>query len=469
LIDEFGGKNIFMNEKRSLVTLGRNSPRLQIEEVPISLLKRNARTPRVHPEKQIVMLARNIDAFGFVFPGLIDDKNRLLCGNARVKAAERLGMTTIPVIRIGHLSEAEQRAFILADAKLAEYGTWNPELLREEIQFFTDFDIDFDFSIIGFETAEVDVILESAENQAEDNLTDVVPRQQAISRLGEVWQAGNHRICCGDALAAQSYEALLSGNRAGLVIADPPFNVRISGHVGGSGEVQHREFAMASGEMSPDQFVSFLTRSMKNLATYSRDGSLHYVFMDWRHCQEILNAGQAIYTDLKNICVWCKTNAGMGSFYRSQHELVFVFKNGNAPHINNINLGVHGRNRSNVWDYAGINSFGKHRDELLAMHPTVKPVALVADVIKDASARGDLVLDAFGGSGSTLMAAEKTGRRAALIEIDPLYVDVAIRRWQAFAGGKAFCASSGETFAEREAAIATSAASIAAARGKGEC
>jgi hypothetical protein len=213
--------------------------------------------------------------------------------------------------------------------------------------------------------------------------------------------------------------------------------------------------------MSPYQFSSFLTTSMENLAAYSRDGSLHYVFMDWRHCQEILSAGHAVYTDLKNICVWCKTNAGMGSFYRSQHELVFVFKNGNAPHVNNINLGVHGRNRSNVWGYAGINGFGRHRDELLAMHPTVKPVALLADVIKDASARGEFVLDAFGGSGSTLLAAEKTGRRAALIEIDPLYVDVAIRRWQASTGDKAFCASSGETFAEREAAIDTDAGSVA--------
>ena len=407
------------------------------------------------------MLTRNIDTFGFLFPCLIDNTNRVLCGNARVEAAERLGMKTIPVIRVGHLNDAEQRAFILADAKLAEYGTWNLDVLREEIQFFTDLNIDFDFSIIGFETAEIDIILEGAENQADDNPTGIAPRLQAISRLGEVWQAGNHRIYCGDALAALSYEAVLNGNLAGLVITDPPFNVRISGHVGGSGAVQHREFAMATGEMTPDQFTSFLTSSMKNFVTHSRDGSLHYVFMDWRHSQEILSAGNANYTELKNICVWRKTNAGMGSFYRSQHEFVFVFKNGAAPHVNNINLGVHGRNRSNVWDYAGINGFGRHRDELLAMHPTVKPVALVVDVLKDASARGDLVLDAYGGSGSTLLAAEKTGRRAALIEIDPLYVDVAIRRWQAFTGDKAFCVSSGETFAEREVAYDAATGSVA--------
>ena len=210
---------------------------------------------------------------------------------------------------------------------------------------------------------------------------------------------------------------------------------------------------MASGEMAVDQFASFLTNAMKNLATYSLDGSLHYLFMDWRHCREILAAGNSIYSELKNICVWRKANAGMGSLYRSQHEFVFVFKNGLAPHINNINLGVHGRNRTNVWDYSGINSFGRNRDELLAMHPTVKPVALVVDVIKDASARGDLVLDVFGGSGSTLLAAERTRRRAALIEIDPLYVDTTIRRWQASTGQEAVCVRSGVTFAERETAV----------------
>jgi DNA modification methylase len=182
------------------------------------------------------------------------------------------------------------------------------------------------------------------------------------------------------------------------------------------------------------------------------DGSIHYACIDWRHLPEILAAATIVYSDFKNLCVWTKTNSGMGSFYRSQHELVAVFKNGTAPHINNINLGVHGRNRSNVWSYAGINSFGRHRDELLAMHPTVKPVALVADAIKDASARGDLVLDPFAGSGTTLIAAEKTRRRAAVMEIDPLYVDAIVRRWEAFTGKEAVCASTGATFAERQAA-----------------
>lgn len=440
-------------EHLPIVLLNNNSPPLQIECVPLPQLKRNARSPRIYSEKQIVMLARNIDTFGFLVPCLIDESNRLLTGIARVLAAERLGMKVIPVIRIQHLSDAEKRGFIIADNKLVEMGAWDPNILRSELQFFTDLNIDFDFSVLGFETAEVNIILDASDCADDDTAIRIAPNQKAISCIGDLWHAGPHRVYCGDALAANSYEALLAGERARLVFTDPPYNVRIQGHVGGSGGVQHREFSMASGEMAADQFTSFLTRAMKNLATYSLDGSLHYLFMDWRHCREILAAGNAVYSELKNICVWRKTNAGMGSLYRSQHELVFVFKNGFAPHINNINLGVSGRNRTNVWDYGGINGFGKHRDELLAMHPTVKPVALVADVIKDASARGDLVLDAFGGSGSTLMAAERTKRRAALIEIDPLYVDAAVRRWQASTGQQAVCVHSGATFAERETAV----------------
>jgi DNA modification methylase len=441
-----------LKKKNPLIPLSRNFPKLQIEEISISSLKWNARSPRVHPEKQLEMLARNIDTFGFLIPCLISDQNRLLCGNARVLAAMRLGMETVPAVRVSHLSDNDQRAFILADAKLSEHARWHPEILQEEIQFFTNLNIDFDFSVIGFETAEVDFILERMEEQIEDDPTESL-RPQAISRSGDIWRAGEHRVCCGDALSERSYDAVLGSNKAGLVVTDPPYNVRINGHVGGSGEIQHREFAMASGEMTPDQFVSLLTVSLGHLAAHSGDGSLQYIFMDWRHCPEILAAGQAAYNELKNICVWRKANAGMGSLYRSQHEFVFVFKNGTAAHINNINLGAHGRNRSNVWDYAGINGFGRHRDELLAMHPTVKPVAMLADIIKDASHRGDVVLDAFGGSGSTLMAAERTGRRAAIIEIDPLYVDATIRRWQTLTGRTAYCEVTGETFTEREASV----------------
>ena len=439
-----------MSDKQDLVVVGRNSVFLQIKEVLIRDLKPRSRNARIHPDKQILMLARNIDTFGFLMPCVIDEENQLLTGAARVMAAERLGMKKVPVIRVSHLSEAEKRAFTIADSKLAEMAVWDGDVLRSELQYFSDLNVDFDFSIIGFGTAEVDIILDTGnEDGSDESLVDL--KGSAISRLGDLWQAGSHRIYCGDALATSPYEALLAGESAQLVFTDAPYNISMA-QVGGAGGIQHREFAMASGEMNSDQFTSFLTKIAQNLATYSVDGSLHYLCMDWRHCQEILTAGNASYSELKNICVWRKTNAGMGSLYRSQHEFVFVFKNGTAPHINNINLGAHGRNRSNVWDYGGINSFGKHRDELLAMHPTVKPVALIADIIKDASARGDIVLDVFGGSGSTLIAAEKTKRRAALLEIDPLYVDSAIRRWQTLTGKTAVCASTGATFAEREAA-----------------
>ena len=443
-------ENISMSDNRSLVPVISNSPRLQIEYMPISQLRRNARSPRIHFDRQIVMLARNIDMFGFLVPCLIDEKNRLLSGTARVLAAERLGITQIPVVRVQHLSEVEKRAFIIADNKLAELAEWHPEILRGELQFFSELNIDFDFSAIGFETAEVDIILSPTTNTEDDALPRIAPNKSAVSQTGDLWIAGQHHIICADALEIKSYQTLLDSQQARLVVTDPPYNVPIAGHVGGKGAVQHREFVMASGEMTTEQFRSFLASIFIILAAFSIDGSLHYIFMDWRHAAEMLAAGNAIYPELKNICVWRKTNAGMGSLYRSQHELVFVFKNGTAEHINNVNLGVHGRNRSNVWDYPGINSFGNHRDELLAIHPTVKPVALIADVIKDASARGDLILDPFAGSGSTVIAAEKTKRRAAVMEIDPLYVDAIIRRWQTYTGSAAVLASTGERFSDRE-------------------
>jgi DNA modification methylase len=438
---------------QNCVTVLSNEVLLKIEDLPIRHLKRNARNPRTHSEKQIAMLSRSIDSFGFLVPCLVDEKNRLLSGHARVAAADRLGMTKVPCIRIRHLTDLEKRALIIADNKLAELAEWDRDALRTELQFFTDLKLDFDFSVIGFETPEIDTLLESGDaNRNDDALPVIVPEQPVVSRLGDLWCAGPHRIYCGDGLAAHSYELLLGGERARLVFTDPPYNVPIMGHVGGRGRIHHREFAMASGEMAADQFTSFLATAMKHWASYSTDGSLHFVSMDWRHCHEILTAGYSIYAELKNICVWRKSNAGLGSLYRSQHEFVFVFKNGTAPHTNNVNLGVHGRNRSNVWDYGGLNSFGRQRDALLATHPTVKPVALVADVIKDASARGDLVLDPMSGSGTTVIAAERTGRRAAVMEIDPIYIDAIVRRWQAFSGKDAVCASTGATFTERETA-----------------
>jgi hypothetical protein len=235
-----------------------------------------------------------------------------------------------------------------------------------------------------------------------------------------------------------------------MVFIDPPYNVPINGHVSGLGKVKHRDFAMASGEMSEARYVGFLGTCFGYLIGHSVNGSIHFICMDWRHSFELLSAARPIYSELKNLCVWNKDNGGMGSLYRSKHELVFVFKNGSATHINNVELGRHGRNRTNVWDYAGVNSLRDGRLEELAMHPTVKPVALVADAILDCSKRGGIVLDCFGGSGTTLIAAEKTGRRGYLMELDAAYVDVAIRRFQKLTGKQATHGETQRTFADLE-------------------
>jgi len=425
-----------------------------IETLLVSTIRKNPRNARVHDQKQIAKLKASVSRFEFVVPVLVDDRNVLLCGHARVEAAEQLGLTTIPAIRVQHLSEAEKRAFVIADNRLAELASWNQEILREELKFLDDFEINFDFATIGFETAQVDLILDAGADPKADAFPEKSPAGQAVSSAGDLWHLGSHRLLCGNALEASSYDALLAGERAQMVFTDPPYNVPIDGHVVGSGAVKHREFTMASGEMTQAQFVRFLAAATKQAAAFSVDGSIHFLCMDWRHTEEIIAAGKAAYTELKNICVWNKTNAGMGSLYRSKHEFVFVFKNGRSAHINNVELGAHGRYRTNVWDYQGINCYGRDRDALLALHPTVKPVALVADAIKDCSKRGGLILDPFAGSGTTIIAAEKTRRRAAAIEIDPLYIDAAVRRWQTYTGTQAVCAKSGETFDAREAAVA---------------
>jgi len=271
-------------------------------------------------------------------------------------------------------------------------------------------------------------------------------RQVLRSRPGDVWALGPHRLLCGNALDSASYQNLMAGELAEMVFSDPPYNVRIDGNVCGLGRVRHREFAMASGEMKEADFTAFLRTAFEQLAANSTNGAIHFVCMDWRHLAEMLGAGRSVYSELKNLVVWSKTNAGMGSFYRSKHELVFVWKVGAAAHVNNFELGQHGRHRTNVWDYAGVNTIRPGRLEELAMHPTVKPVALVADAIKDCSRRNGIILDPFVGSGTTLIAAHRTGRRARGIELDPIYVDVAVRRWQTYTGKPATLLATGKSF-----------------------
>ena len=378
----------------------------------ISALQPDARNPRTHSQRQIRQIADSIRAFGFTNPILVDEKGSVMAGHGRLEAAKLLGIRQVPTIRIGDLTEAQKRAYVIADNKLAENAGWDSELLTEELRFLTDLTLGFDVTLTGFETAEIDLLLDEARSGEETDPADKLPAiddAPPVSRIGDLWRLGAHRLLCADARDPSAFERLLGGEKAGLVFTDPPYNVPIRGNVCGRGQARHGEFVMASGEMSERAYTDFLGKAFRNLAEHSRDGSIHYVCMDWRHLGEVLAAGQSVYSELKNLCVWSKTNGGMGSLYRSRHELVFVFKHGAAPHINNIELGRHGRNRTNVWEYAGVNAWGPDRLDDLALHPTVKPVAMIADAIRDCSRRGGIVLDGFAGSGSTLIAAERTG------------------------------------------------------------
>jgi 16S rRNA G966 N2-methylase RsmD len=315
----------------------------------------------------------------------------------------------------------------------------------------SELDLDFSLEATGFEIGEIDLRIEGLEATNEQpDAADAIPPVPSypVSNVGDLWLLGKHRLYCGSALEGAAYAALMNNERAAMVFTDPPYNVPIAGHASGLGAVRHQDFVMASGEMNEAEFTGFLTSACKLLSSHSTDGSIHFICMDWRHIGELIAAGRAVYSELKNLCVWSKHNAGMGSLYRSQHELVFVFKNGHAPHRNNVQLGQYGRHRSNVWNYPGMNRPGGSADEgnLLTLHPTVKPVALVADAIMDCSARGDIILDAFLGSGTTIMAAQRTGRRCYGLELDPRYADTIIRRWQAFTGENAHHGTTGRAF-----------------------
>ena len=392
---------------------------LHIEYRELATLKPYGRNARTHSKKQIRQIADSITRFEFTNPVLISDDNEIVAGHGRVAAARLLGIDKVPTVRLGHLSAEERRAYVIADNKLALNAGWDQEILAIELQALID--LEFDVTVTGFSLAEVDLVLDSANeadaitpDQEAENIIPPLPAQ-AVSRTGDVWQLGRHRLICGDARRPPDYDALLGAEQVDLIFTDPPYNVPIDGHVCGLGRVRHREFAMGVGEMSREAFTAFLVETLGSAADRCCDGAIAFVCIDWRHMSELLAAGERVFTELKNLCVWNKTNGGMGSFYRSKHELVFAFKVGTAPHVNSFGLGETGRYRTNVWDYAGISSISSSRAEDLAMHPTVKPVALVADAIRDCSKRGDIVLDPFGGPGTTLIAAEKCGRAASLI------------------------------------------------------
>lgn len=421
-----------------------------IEYRPIGSLKLYENNPRKHPERQLVKLAASMREFGVAMPLLIDEQDTIIAGEARLEAARRNGLTDVPVIIAHHWSPAQVRAYRLADNRLAELGTWDSDALAIEFAALIEFD-ESPIEVLGWETAEIDIILEDELEEQEGNSVgpadeQIEPPADPVSRPGDLWFLGEHRLLCGSSLDNSNWTRLLDCKTAAMAFTDPPYNVPVSGHVCGLGKVSHAEFAMASGEMSKAEFTAFLSEFIAAMLPHCKDGAVLDLCMDWRHLGEMLSAIECNKLALLNLCAWNKNNGGMGSLYRSKHELVFIAKKGKAPHTNNVELGKHGRYRTNVWDYAGINTFGKTRMKDLADHPTVKPTALVADAIRDVTDPGEIVLDAFMGSGTTILACERTKRRGYGIEIEPGYVDVAIRRWEALSGEEAVLSGTGETF-----------------------
>ena len=427
----------------------------QIQMTAIKDLNPWTRNARTHSKKQIRQIADSIQSFGFTNPVLIDDARTILAGHGRVAAAKSLGLEEVPCVQLSHMSPEQKRAYVLADNKLALNAGWDEDMLAGELEALMEMDLDFDIGVIGFTISEIDSLIEDKANEDKANedkaneeqaneergdpVDDVLPAGTAFARCshGDVWQLGPHRLVCGDALDPYNTDMLMQGESARMVFTDPPYNVPIDGFVGGAGSIKHCELAMASGEMSEGQFTAFLKRAFAQLAKHSVDGSIHFICMGWRHIREITRAGDAVYAELKNLISWVKDNGDIGRFYHSRHELIFAFKSGSAPHTNMFELGQNGRYRTNVWEYQGVNASRAGQMGELSLHPTVKPVQMIADAIKDVSGRGEIVLDIFGGSGSTLIAAHKTARRGYLVELDPLYCDVILQRWESFAKDEA--------------------------------
>ena len=429
--------------------------------LPLASLAPDPCNPRKHSPAQIRAIASSIEAFGFNAPILIDRDSRIVAGHGRLEAAKQLCLEQVPVIRLDHLSAAQAKAYMLADNKLTDRSSWDDRLLAQQLNELAGLALDFDLEATGFELPEIDALIHSLDDFDGSGEDTVVPAAgPATAQPGHLWHMDEHRLLCGSALEEGSYDVLLGTTRAAAVFTDPPYNVPIDGHVSGSGATRHREFAMAAGEMSATEFTGFLRTFLAATRARLIEGGILFHCMDWRHLEELLAAAKANTLDLVNLCVWVKPNGGMGSLYRSRHELVCVFRCGGKQHRNNVQLGRHGRNRTNVWHYEGTSSFpSAKKGNARHLHPTMKPIGLVADALLDVTKRGDVVLDPFMGSGTTILAAERTGRRAYGIELDPLYVDTAVTRWEKLTGKQAHLAS-GQTFVEL-----TKARGLARARG----
>lgn len=425
-----------------------NSP--EIEYRPIGLLTRSPRSARVHNRKKLKKLQKLIERFGQVVPILVDQHGEIVDGHAVHEVMTNLGYDEIAVLVVQNRNQDEIRALRLALNRLPQEAAWDNDKLRTEFRELVA--LGFDMELTGFDAVEIDMTFSvdepAADSVEEEDVADLQPNGQTVVQVGDIWLLGRHRVACGDARDPSLMARLAEQRSVSAVFTDPPYNVQIDSFVSGLGKTRHREFAMASGEMAREEFIAFLCDFIATAKPNLAAGAILYICMDWRHLLELLVAVERQELEVKNICVWTKSNAGMGTFYRSQHEMVVVCKHGDAPHQNHFELGQHGRSRSNVWRYAGVNTFGKDRMELLASHPTVKPTTMIVDALKDVTRRGDVVLDSFLGSGSTLIAAEETGRICLGVEFDPAYVQVAIRRWQRRTGRDAVNALSGEVFNE---------------------
>ena len=417
-----------------------------LQYLPPTELTAYAGNPRKHPEKQIVQLMASIEEFGFAMPVLVDVHKVVIAGHARLEAARRLGVREVPVLVAEHWSKAQVQAYRLADNQLSAAATWDEALLRLELESIIEIG-EVEIEVLGWTTGEIDCLLE-VDSEPEADAADEIPESPLVpvAQSGDIWLLGKHRLMCGSSLDAETWERLMAGRLGAMSLNDPPYNVPVNGHVSGSG--RHAEFAMASGEMTAEQFTAFNAEWLRKSSSHLKDGAIVMAFMDHAHLFELMSAGRLAGLAHLNLCVWAKSNGGMGSLYRSQHELVLVLKHGTAKHFNAVELGKHGRYRTNVWQAAGANSFSKTRDQDLADHPTVKPIILLAEAIRDVTRQGEIVIDAFAGSGSTILACERSKRICHAVEIEPKYIDVAIRRWETMTGNTAVLEETGETIAE---------------------
>lgn len=403
-----------------------NKAQLSVEYRPIAAIKPYAGNARKHPKSQIAKIAKSLRTFGWTNPLIVGDDDNLLCGHGRLEAAQLNGEKAVPVITLAHLSEADRKAYILADNRLAEEAEWSKGMLRSELSGLAE--LGYELELTGFDTIEIDTVLAMDDEEYDEEEVELpLDAGEPVSRVGDLWTIGNHRLLVGDARDPHSYEMLMHGDRAQLIVTDPPYGCVIENNVSGGGKVKHQNFVMGAGETGLGEFAMNLLRpAFKNIADHSQAGAIAFVFIDWRGAPYLYDAAKGIFDEAKNLIVWAKTNGGQGAFYRSAHELIYAFKVQPGKHINNF--GLSGRYRTNVWTYAGANTFRAGRMKDLNDHPTVKPKKMIADAILDCSTRGGIVLDPFLGSGTTICAAEQVGRKGYGMELDPKYADVCLKR-----------------------------------------